>query len=225
MRFDDVYETLELFYNEFEMAVKLLKIRPVFNKHQKYFDEILKMTVNLLYILNKIKETEEQRTKLIKITAKLVKFDPRTSEGDSLLHLVISFNSTILMNGNISNQDKVFPNYDLAQLLLNCGSDPNTVNKLKNAPLHLASTRSNYNKRIVDLLLDNGAHLDQSNNLGSQPLKQLLSIKESKIQPLKYTSLKCLAARKLNQIYSSQKFQDSFKSTDASFLEEFVNIH
>lgn len=220
LRFDDVYETLELFYSQFDFVVKSLKIEPVFKKHLEDFDELLKMSVNLLHILNKIQETDEERKQLIRIAIKLIKFDPRTSQGDSLLHLVVSTSST--MKNFDSNAEKIFPNYDLTMLLLNSGADPNTINRLKNAPLHLATTRPNYDKRIVDLLLNNGAHLDQSNFNGNRPLNQLLSIKESKIEPLKYISLKCLAARKLHQIYSSKK---EFKNSGASFLEDFVNIH
>ena len=222
LRFEDVYETLELFFSHFEFAIQSLRIRPVFKQHLEYFDEILKMTVNLLYILNKVQETDEDRRKLIRITVRLLKFDPRTTQGDSLLHLVVSTSSNMKQTFD-TNTEKLFPNYELVQLLLNCGANPNMTNKLKNAPLHLACTRPNYNKHIVDLLLDNGAHLDQSNFNGNQPLKQLLSIKESKIEPMKYISLKCLAARKLNQIYSSHK--EKFRNREASFLEDFVNIH
>ena len=220
LRFDDVLETLELFFSQFEFIMNHLKIEPVFKKHLEDFDEILKMIINLLHILNKVQENEEQRKQLIRMAIKLIKFDPRTSQGDSLLHLIVSNSST--MKTFDPNGDKIFPSYDLTLLLLNCGANPNTINKLKNAPLHLACTRPNYDKRIVDLLLDSGAHLDQSNFNGNQPLKQLLSIKESKIKPLKYITLRCLAARKLHQIYSTQK---EFKSSDASFLEDFVNIH
>jgi len=222
LQFDDVYETLELFYNQFDFAVESLKIQPVYKEHLKYFDEILKMSVNLLYILNKIQETKEHYSKLVRIAVKLIKFDPRTSQGDSLLHLVVSSGSNLKSTFEM-NADKLFPNHELSQLLLSCGADPNTINKIKNAPLHLACTRLNYDKRVVDLLLDNGAHLDQSNFNGNQPLKQLLSIKESKIEPMKYISLKCLAARKVNQIYSSHK--EKFRNREASFLEDFVNLH
>ena len=220
LRFEDVHDTLELLFDQFDFVVSSLKIEPVFKKHLEEFDEVLKMVVNLLHIMNKIQETEEQRKQLIRIAVKLIKYDPRTSQGDSLLHLVVSTSST--MKTFDLNTEKLFPNYEMACLLLECGADPNTSNKLKNAPLHLACTRPNYDKRIVDLLLDNGAHLDQSNFNGNQPLKQLLSIKESKIEPLKYISLKCLAARKLHQIYSSHK---EFKHSEAGFLQDFVNIH
>ena len=219
LRFDDVHETLELFFSQFDFIVDSLKIEPVFKKHLEDFDEILKMVVNLLHIMNKIQETDEQRKQLIRIAVKLIKYDPRTSQGDSLLHLVVSTSSTLK---TFNSNTKLFPNHELAYLLLDCGADPNTINKLKNAPLHLACTRPNYDKRIVDLLLEHGAHLDQSNFNGNQPLKQLLSIKESKIEPMKYISLKCLAARKLHQICSPQK---EFKSSEAAFLEDFVNIH
>lgn len=219
LRFDDVHETLELFFNQFDFVVESLKIEPVFKKHLEDFDEILKMVVNLLHIMNKIQETDEQHKQLVRMAVKLIKYDPRTSQGDSLLHLVVSTSSTLKMSN--SDNEKLFPNYELASLLLDCGADPNTINKLKNAPLHLACTRPNYDKRIVDLLLQHGAHLDQSNFNGNQPLKQLLSIKESKIEPMKYISLKCLAARKLHQICS----QKEFKNSEAAFLQDFVNIH
>lgn len=179
------------------------------------------MVVNMFYILNKIQDTDQEHKKLIKIAIKFIEFDPRTSQGDSLLHLIVSNHSNFKSEFH-ANLEKIFPDHNLAQLFLDCGANPNTTNKLKNAPLHLACTRSNYDKSIVDLLLNNGAHLDQSNFNGNQPLKQLLSIKESKIEPLKYISLKCLAARKLNQIYSTHK---DFKNCEASFLDDFVNIH
>lgn len=60
-------------------------------------------------------------------------------------------------------------NFNLVKTLLECGIDPNILNKQNLTPLHLAIEKSAYD--IVKLLLENGANVnDQSNITKVTPL-------------------------------------------------------
>ena len=48
--------------------------------------------------------------------------------------------------------------------------------------------------QIVELLLDNGAHIDLRNAHGQRPTSMMRNIPECQINPLRYTTLRCLAA-------------------------------
>ena len=48
--------------------------------------------------------------------------------------------------------------------------------------------------QIVELLLDNGAHIDLRNAHGQRPTSMMRNVPECQINPLRYTTLRCLAA-------------------------------
>ena len=60
-------------------------------------------------------------------------------------------------------------------------------------------TRNLFLSQIVELLLDNGAHIDLRNAHGQRPTSMLRNIPGCQINPLKYTSLRCLAAAAVTQ--------------------------
>lgn len=174
-----------------------------------------------MYVLNAIKKTEAQEEEVRRLINKILKCDPRTSTGDSLLHLVVS-KSTTMRTNNILDEPhtQIFPDAHVVELLIESGAVIDAVNNGDSTPLHLACTRTNYNQRVVEILLRKGAHIDRKSATGNQPQSLLSSIPESTINPMKFISLKCLAARKV----SENKI--SFPSGSIPVvLEEFIKIH
>ncbi len=73
--------------------------------------------------------------------------------------------------------------------------------------------------QIVELLLANGAHID-ARNAGSQRASDLLkTIPGCKINPLQFTTLRCLAAAAIS------KHSLHFKGEVPKMLEDFVEVH
>lgn len=94
-----------------------------------------------------------------------------------------------------------------------------TTNYSLETPLHIVSLHQNFDNKIVELLLRNGAHIDQKDLTGNQPCRRLAVINRCKINPLRYTTLKCLASIKVklnNLIY---------KGVVPIEIENFIDLH
>ena len=113
----------------------------------------------------------------------------------------------------------IFPDAGVAELLLESGADVDAVNNTDCTPLHVACTRSNYQTKVVETLLNRGAHIDRRSASGNQPQTLLSSITECTINPLQFVSLKCLAAR------SIAKNKIPFSGHVPVSLEDFIRIH
>ncbi|XP_037945333.1 protein fem-1 homolog CG6966 [Teleopsis dalmanni] len=113
-----------------------------------------------------------------------------------------------------------FPSPSLAKALLEVGADPNAKDDGGNTPLHLSAVSHIYSSpSLVKILLDNGAHLDTKNKDG-ETFESL--IKPTKIHeicnPLKYTTLRCLASRVIQQ--HKLPYQDCVPVSLHSFIEQ-----
>ncbi len=75
--------------------------------------------------------------------------DPRTTAGDSLLHLSVMKNNT-LRSQNLFEEAKFafFPSMEVTKLLIECGAKINALNAQGNTPLHTASLASNYRHEV-----------------------------------------------------------------------------
>lgn len=113
----------------------------------------------------------------------------------------------------------IFPDPNVAELLLSCGAFVEALNSSMSSPLHLASSKANFNPKVIDVLLSHGAHIDRCNASGHQPHRLLASIPESKINPLQHMTLKCLAARKISELHIPYNGQIPLT------LEEFIRVH
>jgi len=152
----------------------------------------------LFYVLNTIKKSPAQIEVMKSLITDIHRKNPRNSQGDTLLHLVVSKQNTMKSNTFIEDPHTViFPDVGVADLLLECGARVDAVNNYNSTPLHVACTRSNYNADVVATLLSYGAHIDRRNATGNQPSKLLSSISECKINVLEHMSLKCMAAKKI----------------------------
>ena len=166
--------------------------------------------------------------------------DPRTTAGDSLLHLSVMKNNT-LRSQNLFEEAKqaFFPSVQVTKLLVECGAKINALNTTATTPLHTASLPQNYRQevhsqcllihimpkpnvpffQIVETLLDHGAHIDARNAKGTRPLDMLKNISDCKINPLQYLTLRCLAAGAI------VKHRLPYKKEIPTMLEEFIEAH
>lgn len=146
---------------------------------------------------------------------------------NTLLHLACMQNNTLksqtLAIGDENNQNqRIFPSLPVVKLLVECGAKINANNQTGSTPLHTASMVENFNQEIVEVLLDNGAHIDIRNKEFDRPVDMLRRVPDgagSKINPLHYITLKCLAARVV------AKHGVPYKEEIPAILEEFIQAH
>ncbi|XP_016999065.2 protein fem-1 homolog CG6966 [Drosophila takahashii] len=112
-----------------------------------------------------------------------------------------------------------FPSVTLAKALLEVGADPNAIDESGNTPLHLA-TMQPYVEPLSHILLEGGAHLDTKNYAGETFESLLAPTPMHKIiDPMKYTTLACLAARTI------KKHDIRYEGTVPATLYEFIELH
>lgn len=112
-----------------------------------------------------------------------------------------------------------FPSVTLAKALLEVGADPNAIDEAGNTPLHLA-TMQPYVEPLSHILLEGGAHLDTKNYAGETFESLLAPTPMHKIiDPMKYTTLACLAARTI------KKHDIRYEGTVPATLYEFIELH
>jgi ankyrin repeat protein len=87
---------------------------------------------------------------------------------------------------------------DMAQFLINLGADVNAQDYLGNTPLHRTAVARPFNAKLVDLLVNNNAHIDMVNSSNKTPMDQQptdTTAVSCLRQPVRHMSLQCLAAR------------------------------
>lgn len=201
----------------------LLEIHPINKRQQESYDRILRCITHLVYLLVKTARTEKDRRTVYSLVSDLIRYNPcSASFGDSLLHLCVSRLNTIkssyFAEDNQVNQ-VVFPDLQVTAVLLQCGAPVRAVNKSRSTPLHVAANPYNFDNRLVQLLLDHGAHLDQSNKTGERPSITIGNNTRSTINLVNYTSLRCLAAVVVC------KYKIPYQGQIPSTLENFVRLH
>lgn len=221
VQYSDIVATIELLASQFEDSMALLTIQPVFKRQQDNFDKILKVVTHLFYILNTIPKSDKQVFEMKRLVNRVLRMAPHNSSGDTFLHLVVSRANTMKSNTFFEDpHTTIFPCASVTSLLLECGAMVNTTNELLSTPLHVAATHMNYSAEVVNVLLQYGAHIDQRNSDGDQAHSQLAAIPECHVNPLHYTSLKCLAARQI--VLHGIPYQPG---EIPIMLEDFIKLH
>uniref|UniRef100_A0A8C1UJN5 Protein fem-1 homolog B n=1 Tax=Cyprinus carpio TaxID=7962 RepID=A0A8C1UJN5_CYPCA len=178
----------------------------------------------LVCISTKTQCSEEERARINKQIYDLIRLDPRSREGSSLLHLAAS--SSTPVDDFHTNDVCSFPNAQVTKLLIDCGAQVNAVDHEGNSPLHLIVQ---YNRPISDFLtlhaiiislVEAGAHTDMTNKQKKTPLdKSTTGVSEILLKTQMKMSLKCLAARAV------QQHQILYRDQIPKSLEEFVEFH
>ncbi|TRY77395.1 hypothetical protein TCAL_00144 [Tigriopus californicus] len=221
VRIEDVVGTIELLVRDLSQCAELLRIAPHCRRQQDSYDKVLRIITHLLYLVTRLPAREDLTLDIKrKIHAIIHTLNPKTTNGDSLLHLSVMKNNT-LKSQNLFDDGhySFFPSFDVAKLLVECGANVNAVNASYNTPLHNASTSNNYRLEIVELLLASGSHIDLRNGASQRPVDLLRAIPGCKINWLQFVSLKCLAATVI------VKNNVSYRGEVPGILEEFVEAH
>lgn len=219
-RFDDVAGALVLLIPPIVDARPLLEIHPINKRQQESYDRILRCLTHLLYLLVNSVRTVEERQKMYALVGNLIQCNiTSASTGDSLLHLCVSRLNTIKSSYFAEDNQIVFPDTEVAAVLLQCGASVKAVNKSRSTPLHIAANPYNFDNRLVQLLLHYGAHLDQANKSGERPSVTIGKNSYNLINLVNFSSLKCLAA----VVVCEHKIP--YRGQIPSTLETFVKLH
>ena len=198
--FEQVFQVLHMATWDIEHATG--------TEHSKLFlqDETLQLTfmktlLHLMKLIIQLEKNEAQQLRFNTVVHRLIRCQPKTRMGQTLLHLSVK-HCTSDVDGRFFSQ---FPSTAVVGLLLECGANVNVnaVDVERNTVLHLCSKAiqnlemQQYHDsihRIAVLLLKNGAHLDMVNISGERAAKGLTSsLIETNIQD--FDSLQCMAAR------------------------------
>ena len=141
-----------------------LKPREVEEEHKNKAQETL--LFNALYLLvmyTKVQVSLEMKNdNMIELLQRFLCLEPRTREGNTLLHLAVWYKTPVRKDANLRGVCKL-PCVETMKLLLHAGCDVNSVNIQGNTPLHLAVTfapgpeQVEILKEMLELLLDLGA--------------------------------------------------------------------
>lgn len=220
LQIQDVMDTAELLVTRFTETARLLSVQPVFRRQLENFDKILKVLTHLFFVLHALPKDDAQDWAMRRLVARALAQRPRSSMGDTLLHLVVTKMNTMKPTAFFEDSyTTIFPDAEVARLLLECGADIEATNQCMSTPLHVASLRNNYRTAVVQVLLQHGAHLDRRNANGNQPHRMLSGISECNVNPLQHITLRCLAARKIVER------RIPYVGEVPASLENFVKIH
>ena len=146
---------------------------------QEEQEETLYFALCLLMIYTKVKGQNANMTDFLQ---RLLCLNPRTNDGNTLLHLAAWHETPILLNADQEVEDIVqsvykLPCVETMKLILHAGCDVNAVNTEGNTPLHLAVTFKPADpeevvilSEMLLLLLDIGADPKLPNKNGKTPL-------------------------------------------------------
>ena len=194
-----------------------------FQNDETFQPMFMKAILHLIKLLINLDKNEDQQLSFRKIVYRLVRCQPKTQMGKTLLHLSVKEGTSEVDERFFSE----FPSIEVVELLLELGANVNAVDDEHNTALHLCSEaiqnlemkqHHDTMNRIAVLLLKNEAHLDIINISGDRAANGLTSsLVEMNIQD--FDSLKCLAANAV------VKNNIPYVGNILTSLESFVQMH
>ena len=114
-----------------------------------------------------------------------------------------------------------YPCLKTARFLLQCAVDVNSINAIKNTPLHIFASNAGVSdyEVVLDLLYNHGAHLDQANSQGqtARDVTKNPATIEWFRRRARY-SLKCLCARTIQR--NHVPFRERITHSLVAFIEK-----
>ncbi|XP_023289879.1 protein fem-1 homolog CG6966 [Orussus abietinus] len=199
---------------EVRLGKQMLDKMPPCERDLTYLNRVLVVTLHLASLLTR--ETPPagtiEYTELHKEIYELVKINARGLHGRDVLQLSVNAHQALMGRYPACK----FPSDHLTAALLRSGADVTSGDIHGNTALHLAAQSSN-NLSLMHLLLEAGAHLDAV-NYRRKTLKHLLQARDyAALNPVKYTTLACLAAQVVRR---TQPIKNVPKH-----LRSFVRLH
>ncbi|XP_037091671.1 protein fem-1 homolog C-like [Pollicipes pollicipes] len=196
LQYSDVADTLDVIASQLAEAVRLVRVRPVYQRQQKDFDVLLMTLARLVYLLLHVRTTAHQAQAWRRQLYGVLKLHPRTcADGNSLLHLAVSNASQPKSQFDEAQLD-IFPSAEVAAVLLECGAPVDEPNDAGVTPLLMAARGPAYRPSVVSLLLAAGAHVDRRIGSGHRDAAHtLLDAAGHRYCRVQHAPLRCLAAR------------------------------
>ncbi|XP_020606978.1 protein fem-1 homolog B-like [Orbicella faveolata] len=212
---------------------KLISITMTLEEHeptlfspQFEINRLLHCALYLLMIYTKVQVPERKETKgIFDLIKRLLCLNPRTRDGNTLLHLAAWHKTEITVPRNVRLVCKL-PCVETMKLIMHAGYNVNAINTKGNSPLHLAVTFKPSTKDlqllrdVLETLVDGGIHEDTVNSEGKTAMDIAETDEARRILSVKLTlRLKCIAARAV------RKFGLCYVGIVPKTLERFISLH
>ncbi|XP_032514236.1 protein fem-1 homolog CG6966 isoform X1 [Danaus plexippus] len=204
--FEDIDPVFVKALSEIHRGMELLESKLTIDREQTLvtLQRVLVISLHLAALMARLLEepgcTDDVSRKIHKAVYSLVKLDIKVRQGRSALHVACSSEASRGRGGAEAasswTAEAACP--ALVALMLRLGASPDVRDADGNTPLHLVCKLNPCPAEVVRELLSHGAHIDTVNYEGQTPEEILKSTQQtlsSIVNPLKYTTLKCLAAR------------------------------
>ena len=207
-------------------TMKLKETEPVLCRPNMLIRPLMHCALHLLMIYTKVQVLERKETSgIFDLMKRFLVLNPRTHDGNTLLHLAAWYKTEITVVSAIRHMFKL-PSVETVKLIIHAGCNVNAINTKGNSPLHLAVTFKPSTedlqllRDVLETLFDGGVHEDLVNNEGktamdiaeSDEVHRILSVK-SRLE------LKCIAARAV------RKFGLSYFGVVPKTVERFISLH
>ena len=214
----DVIEVYKKAVQEVDNGIEFLMKEQKCERDHQNFNRLLVIVMHLLSLISKqIKFCSKEDSHTLKcLVYRMVQRKATGEKGFNVLHLAACKETSTVGKYPVCK----FPSSEVAQLLIEVGASTTACDLEGNTPLHIAAKNKPVNREIMKLLLAHGAHIDASNHAGQTAEDLLHDITMHDIVcPINYTSLQCLAAKKVKQSNIAYKEHISEK------LVEFLEMH
>ncbi|XP_044001373.1 protein fem-1 homolog C isoform X2 [Aphidius gifuensis] len=193
---DDLMRVFKKSIMEVKLGKQMVDDGPVSESDLTNLNRILVIALHLACLLTRNTPTRdsEEYIDLHRALHELVRINAKDKEGRDVLQMTHNADAATVDTSSYAACKLTSPK--LTSALLEAGANPNLTDYDGNTALHLSAISHPCRTDLAKILLDNGAHIDTVNKK-NQNFESLLNNKQrfDSINPIKYTSLMCLAAR------------------------------
>ena len=207
-------------------TMKLKEHELEFASPQWEINRVMYCALYLFMIHTKVQDPERKETTgMFNLMQRFLRLNPRTHDGNTLLHLAAWYKTDIKKKLDVSLVCKL-PCVETMKLILHVGCNVNAINTKGNSPLHLAVTFKPSTKDlqllrdVLETLFDGGIHEDLVNSEGKTAMDVAQTDEARRILSVKSRMrLKCIAAKAV------RKLRLSYVGIVPKTLETFISTH